>query len=117
MGSEVSQQGRTVACLPPLEACMMPSGTMKACHQGRDIHISFSSWALLSAQYFSNRDLAFTCGGGGTTKSNSNRLCFESLFDSHDQKLVLKVFIRWFWLLEGALSALIMHGIKTIIGF
>lgn len=32
----VSQLGRTIICFPPLEACMMPSGTMRANPQGRD---------------------------------------------------------------------------------
>lgn len=86
--------GRTVACLPPLEACMRHSGTMKASPHGGDIQISFSSWTLfLKCTVFQQYGLFFHLWWWGNQGKQRQALCFGSLFDSHDRYLKRGLFI------------------------
>lgn len=56
-------QGGTVGCLPPLQACMTPSGTLRASSQegGFQINSSSGAWVLCLKcnGVFNNRELAF----------------------------------------------------------
>lgn len=65
--------GRTVGCLLHLEACMVPSCTMKVSSQGGSIEVSSAQGPLDPVSevhaVFNNRDLPL-----GVTKDNSNKL-------------------------------------------
>lgn len=52
--------GTTVACLPAVEACMAPPGTMNAGLQEGDLEVSSSLQASDVHGVFSNGDLAST---------------------------------------------------------
>lgn len=66
-GSLVWELGRTISCLPLLEAYVVPSGILKASSQGSSIQVSSSlgapSTCIWSACVFNNTDLPSTSGG------------------------------------------------------
>lgn len=53
---------RTVGYFPPLEACMLPSGTVKPSSLEGGFHVTFSSGPVSEVHdIFSTRDLSSTC--------------------------------------------------------
>lgn len=59
--------GKTISCVPPLEACILPSGTMEVSSQGGYIQVSSRSSASKVHDVFSNKDLPSTSQGQART--------------------------------------------------